>query len=898
MVFLAAAMVGCDKESNFYGAQDTTTNADGTEITYSLDSLYILPTSEITVDATTTVYAKVKNSNGVLASGQTVYFSIDNGLVDGVASTTASTNSNGIAQVTLTAPALVGSGTVTAYLAGGTPQTASVTYKAGSPYSITLKASPTSVGAGGGSTISAEVFDQHLNVITSGYLEFGSSGADNVSGNSLNGFPTGETALAQISNGKASITYTAGTTTPATDTITVVPSGATTPTKSIDIVVTSAATNVGSISLNPAKSSITANGASATAIEVTVLDRDGAPMESQDVEISTTAGDFNTSSSGTSSDTITTDGDGIATVLLYSSSSLEKAYITASVGGFTEIATVDFVAGPPVAANSSITISPSTLPADGSTTATVTVVLADADSHPVTDGTSVTLLGMTNDAVVTPISATTVAGRATFTLQAASESATDTLYLAEDSGITGSVTYGQTGTGDPSNIQVTSAEQHIYVAGVGQTENTKVTVTLKDDAGSLVANPGYDNLRVSLLTKPNGGEFLSGVNNAGTTVTSTSSIDIVTASGQAVFNIQAGTLPGIVEVRIDVLDSGGSTTTVSAIVPQIVIASGPAHAITFTYPITDAVINDGNGVYSRKGSVIVADRYGNPVVDGTVVNLGMIDTVIASGSDGDTATNSGALTSVATDLSTASVTRNGIARFIEANDRVLLLDSVAGDKSRFASAAATDANTLPVQTAYTGGETNLNFIVGSTESDLGSTISGVDGSNLTAGRVTTENGVGEIRITYPANVSTILTGCSLAAPDTRTTPADSGDVFVVGTVSDTDATTVTSKFCYSAIAGYTLTVTPAEIDKDSNIGLELRDGGDTIPLPFVGVTSNVLYTKNAGGLTVTHSAGCANTDINGGCTATITVVGGASGDSAEVTFYAGDASATVTVSKP
>jgi hypothetical protein len=856
------------------------------------------PSTSITVGTNSvSADATVLDNTGAAAVGVDVAFQIvGTGDFNGVKTVTVPTNGSGIASVTLYAPNLVGSAQILASVAGLSANV-NVTYIPDIPWTVTLTANPSSLGVSSDSSLVATLYDQYGNVTPNEPVTFSISAAGSVTPVLSN--PTGNAQT--NASGVASMTYTSGAAIgTGTDTVKAVAVNGYTnggtqpaPNATTDITVTTGSTTIGSLTMAPVNTSIVADGVTTTVVRATVKDTSGAAMNGVTVAFATSAGALSFA-------TANTDASGVAQVSLTSTTTLARAVVTADTGGFNATATVDFVAGPAVAAKSSLTVSPSVLPADGTSTATVTVTLADTNGNPVTDGTTVTVLGIASDAVLTPTSvSTTTAGRAIYSLKAATAAATDTLYLQETTGITGAVTYGGTGgTGEPASIQVVSASNHISVAGVGQTENTTITITVLDDAGVKIVDPAADNLRVTLLTRPNGGEYISGVNFAGSTVTSagTNTIDVVTSAGQAVLNLQSGTLPGIVEIKVETLTYVVNPT---ATAPQIVIASGPAHAINFTYPLTNAIINVGIGNYARKGSVVVSDRYGNAVVDGTIVNLGMIDTVIASGVDGDTATDAGALTSVATDLSTASVTRNGISRLIAANDRVLLFDAVASDKSRFAASAATGANTLPVQTPYTGAETGRAYVVGATE--LGATVAGVDGSgNLTPGLVTTANGIGEIRITYPANVETILTGCGLAVPDARTIPADSGDIYVVGSVSDTDATTITSKFCLSAIAGSTLSPQPDTISSTETVNLALADGGDGIPLPYVPVTTFVTITKNdSGTLTVdATTAGCANTDITGSCTATITVGGGATGDAATVTFYALDASATVSVVIP
>ena len=124
----------------------------------------------------------------------------------------------------------------------------------------------------------------------------------------------------------------------------------------------------------------------------------------------------------------------------------------------------------------------------------------------------------------------------------------------------------------------------------------------------------------------------------------------------------------------------------------------------------------------------MTDRYGNPVADGTVINLGVIDSVLLSnrapqinygfGStvvDGNASTTLGS--ALLTDLSnalfqSANITRNNASRFIEAQDRVLIFNAQAADKSRFVATSPTQSSVLPVNKTFQNSATGLEYIVG------------------------------------------------------------------------------------------------------------------------------------------------------------------------------------------
>lgn len=79
--------------------------------------------------------------------------------------------------------------------------------------------------------------------------------------------------------------------------------------------------------------------------------------------------------------------------------------------------------------------------------------------------------------------------------------------------------------------------------------------------------------------------------------------------------------------------------------------------MTLSAPTLNAVVdlNTGGdagipltpGFYSRRAGLIVTDRYGNAVPDGTVLNLGVLDSVLSAGTTGSTTASSAVLTDAA-----------------------------------------------------------------------------------------------------------------------------------------------------------------------------------------------------------------------------------------------------------
>ncbi len=152
-------------------------------------------------------------------------------------------------------------------------------------------------------------------------------------------------------------------------------------------------------------------------------------------------------------------------------------------------------------------------------------------------------------------------------------------------------------SGDPASIDFTPGQQALYVAGVGRTEMSTLLLTVLDSAGNPINEETYpetvtNNIRVTMITSPGGGEYLSGnaLDADGDDIVvdsrATGFIEVRSVDGVIPINLQTGTLPGAVEVKAEVLvDAQGNPLTqpVKANLPTFAIASGPPHTINLTY---------------------------------------------------------------------------------------------------------------------------------------------------------------------------------------------------------------------------------------------------------------------------------------------------------------------------
>lgn len=475
----------------------------------------------------------------------------------------------------------------------------------------------------------------------------------------------------------------------------------------------------------------------------------------------------------------------------------------------------------------------------------------------------------------------------------------------------------------PASISISASERAIFVAGVGQKESSTITVRLLTSTGGAAqdAPPGINNVRVSFTTQPNGGELLLGTQASGQLVQNTKTLDVATSNGVATLTLNSGQLPGVIELKAEALDNTGASynpviqTTASA----LSIASGPAHSIVFSYPVAASIQNMNNGTYRREGGLLVTDRYGNPVADGTVINLGVIDSVLLSNrapqinygfsssvTDGNASTtaNSPLLTDASNALfQSAVITRNNTSRFIEAQDRVLIFNAQAEDKSRFIAVLPNQASSLTVNKNYLNTQTNLEYLIGA--SLLGMQVAGVDPAKtgLVSGQAVTQDGAASFYLTYPANQDTILTSCVSSNLDTRHSPRGSAQVFVVAEASGSSATTIDDRACFSYISPAVISSGITSISGNTVLSLEVRDQG-SVRLPFLSFEAGISYAlTNSGNLQVfvgnCLATGAKQTDLYGQCELQITTSGGASGDTATITLGVTDGTPlAITVTVP
>lgn len=370
--------------------------------------------------------------------------------------------------------------------------------------------------------------------------------------------------------------------------------------------------------------------------------------------------------------------------------------------------------------------------------------------------------------------------------------------------------------------------------------------------------------------------------------------------------------------------------------PQVPAApSAAASSISFTVPVTDRIEDLGAGNYRQLGSVSVTDRDGLPVVDGTELELILIDTVMTQGSTasvmagGDTLifTGNGQITRRCThpfgdneaeacaqginDFA-STVTRGDSIRQIREGDYVVLAGGIEPEDRFRRVAVVNGATSLTVDAPYSRNYANVRFWVGTAES--GAAVAGiVEDQAPTPGRAFTRGGIARILVNYPANVSTLGYGCfgydnngRYGDGDKRDGVPQSRQVLLAaiagnGRSGTTISSSLPNAYCFSAIRGGVIQASQESISLGAEgdtafVGLTPIDGGDGIrrAYTFLGCSIENLNRSGQGStfaLDVTvlpNSDGAPATDQRGFATVAITRIGAFGGGSATVTCRSND----------
>jgi adhesin/invasin len=336
--------------------------------------------------STTQVNATLRNEQNNPVTGASISFSTTAGLI----TSPAITNASGVATATLTSSSYVGQAIVRVTF-NMIRDSVSVSFLAPSPAGhIDVTSSRAQITAGlDSAVVTANVFAENgLQIANNTMVVFSTTGGtlSNVSGRTVGGEVT-TTLRAPNSTGEVTVTASTGTVS-----------------SSINLEVTPGP--VAFISVTAENDTLIANNSDATQIVATVIDDFGNPVI-QGTTISFTA------SGGSVNQSASVDATGHAIVQFRAGLITGPAAVIASNTSVQGSTTIYLTASEP--ASIALTITPSQLPADGVTTATLRAQVLDVNTSPVSDGTEVVFtseLGQLAQSV--PVASRRDANRGTF----------------------------------------------------------------------------------------------------------------------------------------------------------------------------------------------------------------------------------------------------------------------------------------------------------------------------------------------------------------------------------------------------------------------------------------------------------------------------------------------------
>lgn len=345
----------------------------------------------------------------------------------------------------------------------------------------------------------------------------------------------------------------------------------------------------------------------------------------------------------------------------------------------------------------------------------------------------------------------------------------------------------------PASISLNRDGEQVYILGSGGTTADRFEAILTDGAGGLVPDPvsgstAFNNLQAEIVGGAQGGEKLAGTNAAGGTVRD-GTIKVRSFTGVAAFTYQAGTRAGLVTIRATVdradnnVDNGIQDGV--QVVRSLTVGDGRLFDLDITAanirsirvnpfstdaellnpqdPFSPEIPPSPNGTYSYTVSAIATDRFGAPVVPGTEIRFGLIDSpqvdaqLAIFGSDGNPSEGSTGFTAPTGAFQTQ-------AGGVGPGDTVLVFGEESNGNRDLESArtVASVTSQTSLTTTYrfnfnddTGVPVNngavLPYIIGrATDGNFSSVISGQNGpvGSFGSAAFTDFNGVARVTLNY------------------------------------------------------------------------------------------------------------------------------------------------------
>ncbi len=353
---------------------------------------------------------------------------------------------------------------------------------------------------------------------------------------------------------------------------------------------------------------ITADGQSQSIIKATVSDANRNPVPDGTLVVFDIA-----EGSGTIGRQRTTVG-GVAATTLTSGTQPDTAKIIGSVGSLADTVMVVYVVG--AVDRIEVTADPDSIPADGITTSRIRARVLDTKNNPI-EGVTVEFSASVGDIVQSVRTnseglaeaeySSKVVGLATIT--------------AEVGGVFGTTSI-QVIPGGPYSITITYEPHFIYVRDCGKNQTATIYAEVLDEKNNPVANGTL--VKFSIYASP-GADSVEGGRLS-------SKLAIPTVEGVAQVSYISGIRAGASRIRADVTaDADGNpvSPSVMGISTEIVIFAGPPYIENINDPSSSHLSvgvewgkqNMWHWIETSEITVLVGDKYNNPVQEGTAVYL-------------------------------------------------------------------------------------------------------------------------------------------------------------------------------------------------------------------------------------------------------------------------------------
>ena len=566
------ALITCDAG----GVTQTTNITIGTSAQISSITLSANPTS-LPADgaSSSTITAQLLdisgnpvNQSNLLVTFLTTLGKFSNGLNSITVTTQGGAVATGKVVVSLIAGNTAGTAIITCSASGVTQVTNVTIGTSAQIASITLSANPSSIPADGASssTVTAQLLDAYGNAVNQSNISVVFTTTLGTFSNGLSSI-TITTQSAAVATGKVVVSLIAGT----TSGIALIKCTAGGVTQATNVSIGTTA-QVASLTLSASPSLIPADGVSSTAITAKLLDINGNPVNQANISVvfTTTLGTF---SNGLASITISTPSAATATgsviVSLVAGATPGIALVTCSADGVTQATNVTIGTSAQIA-SITLTANPTSLPADGASSSTLTALLLDSSGNPINASnilvTFKTTLGTfsngTNTITLTTQSSAAATGKVVVSLIAGTTSGI-AIVTCTASGVTQATNVGIGATSQIASILLSANPSSLPADGAS---SSTITAQLIDASGNPVTQP---NILVTFRTTL--GTFSNGTN----TITVATQ---VAATGNVVVSLIAGTTSGIAVITCSasgVTQATNVTIGTSAQVASITLTANP-----------------------------------------------------------------------------------------------------------------------------------------------------------------------------------------------------------------------------------------------------------------------------------------------------------------------------------